>query len=328
MDDSIGSIKEEGNNLNVGYVNEYVNAYRRLRLNAYRDVTRLFEGHEFAAKCLAAFTMAALTGLLAQISILTPLTPVPYTMQVFGVALMGGLLGPRWGAVSASMYLLMGMLGLPVFALQVAKAGGWAAAYTSVDWGSGFGLFVFGPRLAASAGYLLGYPPAAYLTGMLTHRRQGDHPRRFVVAAALAGLFVLFLVTLDLVMLTREGRQVATYPHDLWQIVWYGVLLAGLGALCLAVVWLALTTKARRERIELFAGSVLGLGALYATGALWFYFAAQYKLLPLPLDLQSVLRFTVLPFIAVDILKILLAIGLLTLVRPTHQELEATPKTA
>lgn len=84
---------------------------------------------------------AALTAAGAFIKI--PLPYVPITMQDFFVILSGALLGPVYGALSQVFYLLVGLAGVPVFAL-----------------GGGPG-YVFQPTF----GYLLAYPAAAFVVG-------------------------------------------------------------------------------------------------------------------------------------------------------------------
>ena len=44
-----------------------------------------------------------------------PVSDIGFTMQTFGVFLALGLLGGRWGTLAISIYLLMGLVGLPVF---------------------------------------------------------------------------------------------------------------------------------------------------------------------------------------------------------------------
>jgi biotin transport system substrate-specific component len=86
---------------------------------------------------------------LSQIAIPLWFTPVPITLQSFGVMLLGALLGSKKGALAVILYLIEGGIGLPVF------AGGAA----------GFGVF-FG----LTGGYLLGFILAAYLIGWLLER--------------------------------------------------------------------------------------------------------------------------------------------------------------
>jgi len=57
---------------------------------------------------------AALTAVCAWIAV--PLPGVSFTMQTFAVLLTLGTLGGRWGSVSVLLYLLLGLVGLPVFA--------------------------------------------------------------------------------------------------------------------------------------------------------------------------------------------------------------------
>lgn len=90
-----------------------------------------------------------LIAMSAQIAILLPFSPVPITGQTLAVLLVGALLGSRRGTLSVLAYLAEGAMGLPVFA-----GGG-----TGVAW-------LLGP----TGGYLLGFMPAAFITGWLAER--------------------------------------------------------------------------------------------------------------------------------------------------------------
>lgn len=57
---------------------------------------------------------AAMMAVCAWVAI--PVPPVGFTMQTFGVLMALGILGGKWGTVSTALYLLMGAVGLPVFA--------------------------------------------------------------------------------------------------------------------------------------------------------------------------------------------------------------------
>lgn len=93
--------------------------------------------------------LAALTAVGAFLSI--PIGPVPIVLQSLFILLAGLLLGRTWGTVSVGIYLLAGAFGLPVF------AGG----------SGGLGRF-FGP----TGGYLLGFLPAVYITGLISEKRK------------------------------------------------------------------------------------------------------------------------------------------------------------
>ncbi len=76
-----------------------------------------------------------------------PIGPVPIVLQNMFVLLAAIILGPRWGLACIGIYLLIGLIGLPVF------AGGT----------SGIGK-LFGP----TGGYLLGYIPCVFVTASLS----------------------------------------------------------------------------------------------------------------------------------------------------------------
>lgn len=87
---------------------------------------------------------AAITSVLSQISIPLPFTTVPLTMQVFAVAVTGIVLGAKRGTIAISIYLLLGAVGIPVFA----------------NMSGGIGV-LFG----ATGGFLIGCPMMAYIIG-------------------------------------------------------------------------------------------------------------------------------------------------------------------
>ena len=57
---------------------------------------------------------AALTAVLSQIAI--PIQPVPINLATFSVFVAGGVLGAKRGVISQAIYVLLGAVGLPVFA--------------------------------------------------------------------------------------------------------------------------------------------------------------------------------------------------------------------
>ncbi|MGB9628855.1 MAG: biotin transporter BioY [Thermodesulfobacteriota bacterium] len=95
--------------------------------------------------------MAALTAVGAYIYV--PIGPVPIVLSTLFVILSGLLLGSRWGLGSMGLYLLVGAIGLPVF------AGG----------KGGFAHF-----LGPTGGYLLGFALASWLTGLISERSPGS----------------------------------------------------------------------------------------------------------------------------------------------------------
>jgi len=114
---------------------------------------------------------SVLTAIGAWISIPLPISPVPFTLQVFFVLLSGAVLGGRLGALAQMIYLLLGLIGLPVF------AGG----------ESGPGVLV-GP----TGGYLLGFVVAAYLTGRIAEGERFSSLIRMILGS-LSGLVPIYL---------------------------------------------------------------------------------------------------------------------------------------
>src|ERR671912_726545 len=128
--------------------------------------------------------MAAVTAVAAQIAV--PIFPVPFTLQVLAVVLSGLLLGPRYGALAQAIYVLIGAVGVPVFAQFMGGLG-----------------VVLGPR----GGYLLSYPIAAAIAGLAAKTVAGDNRRRALWTGFLwgcAGLAVIYAFgTIWLVVVTR-----------------------------------------------------------------------------------------------------------------------------
>ena len=115
--------------------------------------------------------MAAFTAVAAQIAI--PLEPVPFTLQVLAVVLTGLLLGPRYGALAMAIYLLVGAVGVPVFA----------------GFRGGLGVLV-----GDTGGYLLAYPLAAALAGVAAGAVANAPRRRALVVGFLWGSLALAVI--------------------------------------------------------------------------------------------------------------------------------------
>jgi biotin transport system substrate-specific component len=113
---------------------------------------------------------AAALAAASQVAIPIPGTPVPITLQPFIVVLAGLWLGPAAGAASMALYLVMGALGLPVFAPIGAP---------------GIARFV-GP----TGGYLFAYPVAAFVAGAIAARRDNLAWRWLAACSGIAMLFV------------------------------------------------------------------------------------------------------------------------------------------
>jgi biotin transport system substrate-specific component len=153
----------------------------------------------------AALAGTLLVALGAQASVPLPGTPVPLTLQVPAVLIVGGLLGPGLGAASLTIYLVLGAAGLPVFA--PAGLPGLAR--------------LFGP----TGGYLLALPLAAAVAGLAAR------PPRAAVRLALG------LVAALLVIHAGGVAQLAVLGGDLrtaWRLGSLPFLVGDAGKLLLA----------------------------------------------------------------------------------------------
>lgn len=134
-------------------------------------------------------SFAAITALTARITIPLPFTPVPITLQTLAVVLAGLVLGARGGAAAQLTYLGLVAIGLPLDARGLG-----AAAF-------------FGP----TAGYLVGFVPAAFVAGWLADRFSArTWWGNFV--AALAGMLAIYLV----------GASWLAVVLGSWQNAWLG----------------------------------------------------------------------------------------------------------
>jgi biotin transport system substrate-specific component len=120
--------------------------------------------------------MAAVTAVAAQMAIPLPFSPVPFTLQVLAVILSGLLLGSRYGALAQAIYVLVGAVGVPVFA----------------RFSGGLGV-VLGP----TGGYLFSYPLAAAIAGLAAHTAVNATRRKALWASFLwgcTGLAVIYVL--------------------------------------------------------------------------------------------------------------------------------------
>jgi biotin transport system substrate-specific component len=153
---------------------------------------RVFEAARQVAIVIAASLFVALC---ARITIPIPGTPVPLTVQNFGVLLVGLLLGSRRGLAALALYLAEGAMGMPVF--------------------SPIGVGGIAHLLGPTGGFLLAYPLVAWVAGYVM-----EHGRKSFARAALGGLLgevVLFAGGLTwLAVLTHSVTQAIR-----WGLYWF-----------------------------------------------------------------------------------------------------------
>ena len=146
----------------------------------------------------------------ARISFYLPGNPiVPVTLQTFGVLFGGALLGFRRGIGSVLLYLLIGAIGLPVFAYS-SQTGGYASGMDTIAHFGAPGL-VLGP----TGGYLIGFVVASAIVGMLAELGW-DRKIGGAIGAMLIGNGVIYLIGVPWLMMSAS--------HSLSWAVQYGLV--------------------------------------------------------------------------------------------------------
>ncbi len=136
-----------------------------------------------------------LTALFAALTAIGGFLRIPagvssFTLQTFFCCMAGLLLGPYWGAASQILYVLLGLIGLPVFT-------------------EGGGLTYLA---RPTAGFLLGLIPMAFFIGLLSHRVSAAELRNHRVrpllrlgGACLVGFLALYGVGLPYLHFAMGG---------------------------------------------------------------------------------------------------------------------------
>jgi biotin transport system substrate-specific component len=133
--------------------------------------------------------------LCARITVPLPLTPVPLTLQNFGVLLVGLVLGSRRGFAALALYVAEGAAGLPVFNP------------------TGFGGVA--QLLGPTGGFLMAYPLVAFVAGFVMERGRKTFSR-----AVLAGIFAeIVLFTGGLTWLALQTGSIARAVQ--WGLYWF-----------------------------------------------------------------------------------------------------------
>lgn len=159
---------------------------------------------------------AALIAALGLIPKITLASGIPITAQSMGIMLCGTVLGAKRGALAVVLFLGLVALGLPLL------AGG----------RGGLGVFT-----TPWAGFLFGFPVAAYVTGLVMENWKGRNTAVVgIVAALIGGIGALYLVAIPYYMVMKpagltEALTVAMAPFmpgDVIKAVLAGLITQGL----------------------------------------------------------------------------------------------------
>ena len=137
-------------------------------------------------------TMTALfvTLITAGAFIRVPLPNCPFTLQILFTTLAGIILGSRLGAISVGIYIILGLIGVPVF-----TSGG----------GPGY-------VLQPTFGYLIGFMVGAYVVGRFSETSQTYSVKRLLIGAIIYGFGMVYLY---MIMNLYLGT-----PIGWWPVIW------------------------------------------------------------------------------------------------------------
>jgi biotin transport system substrate-specific component len=152
---------------------------------------------EYAKQAAIVIAASLFVALCARVTVPLPFTPVPLTLQNFGVLAVGLLLGSRRGFAALSLYLVEGAFGLPVFSPSI--LGGGIAQ-------------ILGP----TGGFLMAYPLVAFVAGWIYEQRSEQGSRHFGWAA-------LSSVAAELVLFAGGLSWLAVLTHSVSLAIRYGL---------------------------------------------------------------------------------------------------------
>lgn len=158
---------------------------------------------------------AALTALSAQVSFHVPWTTVPYTLQTGSVLFVGTALGLRRGALSMALYVLVGVIGLPVFS-------GGASGLAE--------LFGF------TGGYLTGFIVSAAVVGSLAERHWDRSPLGMLGLMAIGTLIIYAIGVPVLAFVLHLDAWTAVFSGAIVFLPW-DALKAAVAAGLIPLAW-------------------------------------------------------------------------------------------
>jgi biotin transport system substrate-specific component len=152
---------------------------------------------EWAKQAAIVIAASLFVALCARVTVPLPFTPVPLTLQNFGVLAVGLLLGSRRGFAALSLYLAEGAFGLPVFSPAIL--------------GSGI-THLLGP----TGGFLMVYPLVAFVAGWIYEKKSKRSSNYFGWAA-------LSAVAAEIVLFAGGLSWLAVLTHSVSLAIRYGL---------------------------------------------------------------------------------------------------------
>ena len=150
-------------------MNINIDSYYSTRKNVFERI----QDASTATKLLMSLMMACITGIMAQIIIPLPWTPVPITAQTFAVLCSGLFLGKKYGCLSQILYIVLGVAFIP-----------WFGGMTG-------GLDIF---LGSTFGFFIGFVIASYFVGMITEKYAASRSfRKMAITIGIANFALIYI---------------------------------------------------------------------------------------------------------------------------------------
>lgn len=159
---------------------------------------------------------AAIIGILAQLTI--PLPLVPITGQTLAIGLAATILGAKYGTLSSILYLIIGAVGIPVFAQMTAGLG-----------------VIFGP----TGGFIVGFIPTAFIIGLYIEKTKPTITNAFI--ANVIGMFITLIIGTVWLKIVANLTWSAAFLGGFAPFIIGGFIKAILAA------WIGITVRKRLE---------------------------------------------------------------------------------
>ncbi|WP_405294352.1 biotin transporter BioY [Methanobrevibacter sp.] len=195
-----------------------IDSYYDTRKNVFERI----QDSSTATKLLMSLMMACITGIMAQIIIPLPWTPVPITAQTFAVLCSGLFLGKKYGCLSQILYIVLGIAFIP-----------WFGGMTG-------GIEVF---LGSTVGFFIGFVIASYFIGYITERyASARNFKKMAITIGIANFALIYIPGLAglALFLGMQGTPIGIIDLLMMGLVPFiaGDILKILGAAALSKVFL------------------------------------------------------------------------------------------
>lgn len=208
-------------------MNEYGGNYMNINMDNYystrKNVFERIQESSTVTKILMSLLMACFTGIMAQIVIPLPWTPVPITAQTFAVLCSGLFLGKKYGCLSQILYIVLGVAFIPWF-------GGMTGGLEML--------------LGSTGGFLIGFIIASYFIGSITEKYADARSfRKMVITIGIANFALIYipgLIGLALWVSLTQGTSIGIVDLLMMGLVPFiiGDIVKILGAASISKVFL------------------------------------------------------------------------------------------